>query len=313
MFGPARMPAGCPGSTSSTISLIRKLVPCSRPFTNDTTGTHGRSSLASSVSTPRKPCDGTPMTMTSALSAASEKSVVAVSVSASCTSLPRYLELRCFSLMSLAVSSERTHCSVGPRRAQMDATVVPQDPPPRTTTLGSRCAGAMPISVGPTAAVSPVVDELQRYVDIGLLRHGDDGLEVVALLGADANLVALDLSLDAFGALVADELGDLLGVLAGDALFDGAADLVGLTAGLRLVRIEGLHGDVAPDELLLEDVDGGLGAFLGGGGDVDGLLALPRDGRVGAAEVEAGGQLLAGLVQRIVDLLAVNLADDIER
>ena len=85
--------------------------------------------------------------------------------------------------MSLAVSSERTHCSVGPRRAQMDATVVPQEPPPRTTTLGSRCAGAMPISVLPTAAVSPVVDELQRDVEVGLLQHGDDGLKVVALLG----------------------------------------------------------------------------------------------------------------------------------
>src|SRR5271166_6511597 len=49
--------------------------------------------------------------------------------------------------MSLAVSSERTHCSVGPRRAQMDATVVPQEPPPRTTTLGSRFSADMGISV----------------------------------------------------------------------------------------------------------------------------------------------------------------------
>src|ERR1700753_1835594 len=45
--------------------------------------------------------------------------------------------------MSLAVSPDRTHCSVGPRRAQMDATVVPQEPPPRTTTLGSRFSAAM--------------------------------------------------------------------------------------------------------------------------------------------------------------------------
>src|ERR1700709_1952692 len=65
--------------------------------------------------------------------------------------------------MSLAVSSERTHCSVGPRRAQMDATVVPQDPPPRTTTLGSRCEAAMPIRVLPTTAVAPAVGELRRY------------------------------------------------------------------------------------------------------------------------------------------------------
>ena len=168
--------------------------------------------------------------MTSAQSAASEKSVVACRVGDSSTSLPRYCELRWLSLMSLAVSSERTHCSVGPRRAQMDATVVPQEPPPRTTTLGSRCAGAMAISVLPTPAVSPVVDELQRDVEVGLLQHGDDGLKVVALLGADADLVALDLGLDALGALVADQLGDLLGVLAVDALLDGAADLVGLAA-----------------------------------------------------------------------------------
>ena len=77
MLGPARMPAGWPGSTSSTTWLMRRFVPCSRPFTSDTTGTHGRSSLASSSRTPRKPCDGTPMTTTSAQFAASLKSVVA--------------------------------------------------------------------------------------------------------------------------------------------------------------------------------------------------------------------------------------------
>src|SRR3954452_17109750 len=90
------------------------------------------------------------MTTTSAVLAASEKSVVARRLGDNSTSLPRYFELRWFWSMSLAVSSDRTHCSVGPRLAQMDATVVPQDPPPKTTTLGSRCAGAMPISVVPT-------------------------------------------------------------------------------------------------------------------------------------------------------------------
>ena len=44
-----------------------------------------------------------------------------------------------------------------------------------------------------------------------------------------------------------------------------------------------------------------------------GLVALPGDLGVGAAEVEAGGQLLSGLVQRVVDLLVVDLADDVER
>src|ERR1700741_2204372 len=45
--------------------------------------------------------------------------------------------------MSFAVSAERTHCRVGPRRAQMEAIVVPQEPPPRTTTLGWRGPGVM--------------------------------------------------------------------------------------------------------------------------------------------------------------------------
>jgi hypothetical protein len=168
-------------------------------------------------------------------------------------------------------------------------------------------------STSTVIAPSAVVDELQRYVEVGLLQHGDDGLKVVALLRGHADLVALNLSLDALGSLVADELGDFLGVLAADALLDRAAHLVGLAGRLRLTNVERLHGDVAADELFLEDVDGGLDALLGGGGDGDGLLALPRDGRIGAAEVEAGGQLLGGLVQRVVDLLTVNLADDVER
>jgi hypothetical protein len=35
----------------------------------------------------------------------------------------------------------------------MDATVVPQEPPPKTTTFGSRIAGAMAMSVLPTPEV----------------------------------------------------------------------------------------------------------------------------------------------------------------
>src|SRR6478736_4065812 len=74
--------------------------------------------------------------------------------------------------MSLAVAWERTHCSVGPRRAQIDATVVPQEPPPRTTTLGSRFSAAMEFSVLPNAAehhrlldaVEPVVDGVGEVV-----------------------------------------------------------------------------------------------------------------------------------------------------
>src|SRR3984957_9756291 len=91
----------------------------------------------------------------------------------------------------------------------------------------------------------PVVDELQSDVEVGLLEHCDDLLQIVALFAADAHLVALDLGFDGLGALVADQLGDLLGVFAGDALFQGAGDLVGLTGGLRLPPAGGPLGDVA--------------------------------------------------------------------
>src|SRR5579884_2230481 len=168
------------------------------------------------------------------------------------------------------------------------------------------------LCIGRRAALA-VVDELQRDVQVSLLEHGDDGLQVVLLFAGDAHLVALDLGLDVLGSLVADQLGDLLGVLTGDALFDGAGHLVGLAGGLRFARLERLHGDVAADQLLLEDVDRCLDALLGRTGQLDGVVALPRDLGVGAAEVEPGGQLLGGLVESVVDLLAINLADHVER
>src|SRR6202161_1897795 len=99
-----------------------------------------------------------------------------------------------------------------------------------------------------------IVDELQRDVEVGLLEHRDDLLQVVALFAGDAHLVALYLGFDGLGAVVANQLGDLLGVLAADALFQGAGDLVGLAGRLRLASVERLEADVAPDQLFLEDV-----------------------------------------------------------
>src|SRR5271156_6235747 len=91
-----------------------------------------------------------------------------------------------------------------------------------------------------------VVDELQRDLEVGLLEHRDDFLQVVALFAGDADLVALDLGFDRLGALVADQLGDLLGVFAADALFQSASDLVGLAGRLRLPPPPDLWGGVAP-------------------------------------------------------------------
>src|SRR5437762_2828107 len=55
-----------------------------------------------------------------------------------------------------------------------------------------------------------VVDELQRDPEVRLLQQRDHALQVVLLLAADPQLVALDLRLDAARPLVTDLLADLL-------------------------------------------------------------------------------------------------------
>ena len=67
----------------------------------------------------------------------------------------------------------------------------------------------------------PVVDELQGEVEFLAFQQADHRLQVVLFLRRDAKLLALDLSPDAFGPLVPDDLGDLLGVVLGDALLEG--------------------------------------------------------------------------------------------
>ena len=90
---------------------------------------------------------------------------------------------------------------------------------------------------------SAVVVELQGDVEVGAAQQLLHRLQVVALLAADPQLVALDLRLDALGALVADELGDLLGGVGLDALLDPGGDLVDLARGLRLVGVQRLQRD----------------------------------------------------------------------
>ena len=76
-FGPVSTATGCPGSTSSTTSLMRLRESRSRPLARLTTGTHGRTKPAAAFSTSRKCWDGTPITTTSACEATSSRSDVA--------------------------------------------------------------------------------------------------------------------------------------------------------------------------------------------------------------------------------------------
>ncbi len=85
-FGPVSTPmrdGSWDGSTSATTSVIRSSVPCSTPFERLSTGTSSPITAAAAVSTVRNPCDGTPMTTTSAPVQAARRSDVAASDSGS--------------------------------------------------------------------------------------------------------------------------------------------------------------------------------------------------------------------------------------
>src|SRR5687768_12259505 len=160
---------------------------------------------------------------------------------------------------------------------------------------------------------SAAVGELDGEVEVGALDEGDDGLEVVALLARDAELVALDLHLDALGAVVTDELGHLLGLLGADALAERAVELHLFARLPGVAGLQRLERDATLDEFLLEDVEDGERTLVGVGRDLDAVLAVPLDLRAGVLEVVAVRDLLGRLVEGVVGLLAVELADNVER
>src|ERR1022692_489479 len=54
------------------------------------------------------------------------------------------------------------------------------------------------------------------------------------------------------------------------------------------------------------------GTFLAVRANLHGVIAGPADGRAHIAEIETGADLLGRLVERVVHLLTVDLADDVE-
>ncbi len=84
----------------------------------------------------------------------------------------------------------------------------------------------------------------------------------VALLAGDPVLVAGSRD-DVLGAYVADELSDRHSWRSALLITRGAGSLY-VARGLRFSGLEGLQRDVAADQLLLENVDGGLDTLLGG-------------------------------------------------
>src|ERR1700761_9108052 len=161
--------------------------------------------------------------------------------------------------------------------------------------------------------ISAVVDKLQSEVEVLALEQGDDRLQVVLLLGRDPQLVPLDLRLDALGALVPDDLAKLLGVVLGDAFLEADGQPVLLARQLGLAGVQHLERDPALDQLVLEHVEDGVGPLLAVGPDLHPLLPGPGNRGADVAEIEPLADLLARLVQRVVDLLPVELGHDVER
>src|SRR5699024_5591841 len=106
--------------------------------------------------------------------------------------------------------------------------------------------------------VLAIVGELEVDVEVLALEQGDDALQIVALLRAHSQLIALDLRLDALGPLVADDLRDLLRIVLVDAFLEGGIDAVLLAGGIGLAVLERLQRDSALDQLRLEHVEDGL-------------------------------------------------------
>src|SRR5690606_10808163 len=92
---------------------------------------------------------------------------------------------------------------------------------PMTARSSQRRVAAIGSSSIPMAAGRSVAEvvELQRQLELGALEQRDRGLQVVALLAVDAQLVAVDLAVDLELGVLQRRL-DLLGELALDALLD---------------------------------------------------------------------------------------------
>lgn len=85
-----------------------------------------------------------------------------------------------------------------------------------------------------------VVDELEVNLKVSGLEHGDNVLQVIAGLGRNAQFITLDGRLHALGALLANHLGDFLGLVLRDAFLDGAFDAGFFAGGVGLARVQGL-------------------------------------------------------------------------
>src|SRR6267143_2137564 len=178
-------------------------------------------------------------------------------------------------------------------------------------------AAAQPTATARASVACPSVAEVLElgiHAQLVLLAAHElhDLLQVVARFPGDAHAVALD------GALhlelgVLDQLHDGLRLLGLDALCESEELLHGLAALLDVAVLHSAQADAPFGELLHQHLARGFQALLGRAADLEPfLLLLLLQMRVGTLEVVALLDLLARLLEGVVDLLFVHLVDDVE-
>jgi CheY-like chemotaxis protein len=128
-------------------------------------------------------------------------------------------------------------------------------------------------------------------------------------------LIRLDRGLHLLQLLILEELHDLARGVGGDALLQRDHAAHASAAGrLDVAGLEVLHRHVATDEPALDDFPDRLHFEVVVGDDRDGILcAAEIDLRTRSLEVVALNDLLASLVQGVVDFLQIDRGRDVER
>src|SRR5580700_2129849 len=155
------------------------------------------------------------------------------------------------------------------------------------------------------------VSELQRHFELRALEQRDGRLQLVALLAADAHLVAHEARLHLeLGVL--DQARDLLAGVRVDAVPQHHLLVRGRERRLRLLHLEAYQVDAALGEPQLEYLQHLLELKVHLRAQRDGEL-VELEARSGVLEIEALRQLAARLVDGVGHFVGVELRNGIER
>src|SRR5689334_17699354 len=212
------------------------------------------------------------------------------------SSLAGRMKLQVFTTSTSAASGSRT-ISCPPRAST-----------PSMTSLSTWFFGQPSVTRWTRRGAVTVVGELHRDPELVLAEQLHHGLQLVLLLPADADLIALDRHLD-LQLRVLHELHDLPALVDRDPLLEPDVLLrAARRPGLDLAPFERLQRHLPARELLAQDVGERADLVVVGREEVEAVV-VPRDLRPLTAEVEPLRDLAERLLDGVVDLLQVHAAD----